>query len=94
MVTKLILSRLISLQIAYFRNPKYHLYKQKLTEMMKAAELEDDSRGQRSGIQLDMILENSHEDFGTSPFSIRKLTHGVFGRPTSTGGISSASAAN
>jgi hypothetical protein len=38
MVTKLILSRLISLQIAYFRNPKYHLYKQKLTEMMKAAE--------------------------------------------------------
>ena len=89
MVTKLILSRLIPLQIAYFRNPKYHLYRQKLTEMMKAAEREDDSRGQRSGVQLDMILENSHEDFGTSTFSMRKITHGAFGQPNSTGGISS-----
>jgi hypothetical protein len=94
MVTKLILSRLISLQIAYFRNPKYHLYKQKLAEIMKAAEIEDDSRGQRSGIQLDMILENSHEDLGTSPFSMRKITHGGFGQPSSTGGISSTSPPN
>jgi hypothetical protein len=80
--------------MAYFRNPKFHLYKQKLTEMMKAAEKEDDSRGQRSGIQLDMILENTHEDLGTSPFSMRKIQLGGFGQQNSTAGLTSNSPAN
>jgi hypothetical protein len=41
MVTKLALARLVSLQIAYFRNPKYHIYNQKLNEMIHQAEQED-----------------------------------------------------
>jgi len=47
----------VSLQIAYFRNPKYHVYKQKIMEMAKQAEQEDAERNPRDGIRLDMILE-------------------------------------
>jgi hypothetical protein len=78
--TKLALSRLVSLQIAYFRNPKYHVYKQKLAELTKVAEQEDAIRNpNKGGIQLDMILENTHEESGASPFNVRKSPFGNFG---------------
>ena len=76
-MTKLALSRLVSLQIAYFRNPKYHLYKQKINEMVKQAEQEDADRNPRGGIRLDMILEQTDEA-GVTPGAVRKIPLGHF----------------
>ena len=40
-LTKIIVAQLLTLQIAYFKNPKYHFYAEKLADMVKEQERQD-----------------------------------------------------